>query len=128
MIGNLPGGNDFNFKINGYPCALGVDTFNLDSGGVDYAYRLVKMKAKAAQPSSIITQWEYVDHLALNGRENEDPKILLNEFLAQANPKLIKATGGTVPELPKTFLEQCRHLVRYNLTFDIQTGLVALKV
>lgn len=128
MIGNLPGGDDFNFNLNGYPCAIGVDTFNLDSGGDDYSFRLVKMKTKATEPGTLISQWEYIHHLALNGNESKDPAVLLKTFLNEANPKLQAVTGGVIPKMPLDFLGKCKHLVRFNLTFDTVSGDVVFTV
>lgn len=127
MNGNLPSGADFNFNSNGYPCAIGVDTFNLDSGGTSYEFRLVKMKSKASSPSPSISEWEFVHNLFLEGREDEDVKDIMAEFLAGANPKLKTATGGEVPPVPNSFLDQAKHLCRYGLAFNASTGEVYIK-
>lgn len=127
MNGNLPSGEDFNFNSNGYPCAIGVNDFNLLSGGEDFEYRLVKMKAKADKPSNVISDWEFVAKLALNGKESEDVGDLMAEFLLIANPALKTATGGEVPPVPDTFLEQAKHFCRYKISFDSQAGEVFIK-
>jgi hypothetical protein len=127
MNGNLPSGEDFNFNSNGYPCALGVNDFNLMSGGEDFEYRLVKMKSKATEPSNRISDWEFVAKLQLNGREGENPVDLMAEFLPIANEKLKAATGGEVPELPVGFLDQTKHVCRYLIDFNLQTGEIFIK-
>lgn len=127
MDGNLPSGEDFNFSINGYPCALGVNDFNLMSGGSSFEFRLVKMKAKASEPSPIISNWEHVASLELSTRKNEDVNALMTEFLAEANPKLKAATGGEVPPVPATFLEKAKYICRYGLAFNTSTGEVDIK-
>ena len=82
------------------------------------------MKTKTEEPIFAIQEWEYVHNLFLNGKESESVEGLMKRFLIEANPKLQKATGGIVPEVPKSFLEKCIHLARYNLLFDPKTGQV----
>ena len=127
MIGNLPSGEDFNFVSNGYPCALGVDTFNLDSGGEQWGFRLVKMKAKATAPSAFIKDWEHVASLDLDSKETRSVKDMMNLFLISANPALKLATGDSVPAMPARFLDQCKWLVRHGLAFNAETMEVVTK-
>ena len=127
MNGNLPSGEDFNFMSGGYPCAIGVDTLTLDSGGDEYGIRLVKMKAKAAAPSGRIADWETVHYFSLVDRDAFPVNSVMQQFLVDANPKLILATGGEVPPVPDTFLEQIKHLCRYGLAFNASTGEVYIK-
>lgn len=126
MNGNLPSGEDFNFNVGGYPCAIGVNDLNYQSGGTMFEYRLVKMKSKASAPSNMISDWEAIHWMELSNKTNEDPKVLLQQFVVAANPKLKAIAGGEVPPIPDNFLDKCKWHCRYSLSFNPATSEVSV--
>lgn len=125
MKGYRPDGSDFNFVSNGFKCAVGVyrsDELNDDIFGL----AMVKQKV-AGGGEAEFQDWELVHVMDyINPSDYSDSSECMNVFLAAANPKLKVATGGNIPEVPQSFLDQLYWLCRYGLKFDQVSG-VTLK-
>lgn len=118
---------DFRFTSNGYQCGVGVYFPNGDDEREYYHLQMVKQKVAGGDTQSF-TDWEPV-HVMFYVKQGdwESPVELMSAFLAEANTKLKEMTGGEVPPVPVTFLEQLEHICRYGLAFNPETFEVYLK-
>lgn len=126
MKGYKPDGADFNFVCNGYACAVGVNTDNLDAGGGEILLIMTKQKS-AGGPTETYQDWEMVHPKVFMGSPTTDPKAELAAFLIEANEKLMLMTGGVAPEIPAGFLEALVWYCRFGLAFDATSSRVVIK-